>query len=176
MKQRLLFVLCVVLGSAGFTAAQTKTVTNFDLEKYKQKRLQAEKELDEYYARRGITKEDLRRQEEEDNRIREELSARLTAERLERERLELEQQALAAEQRQQQQPDVYYAEPRLNGGYFYGFPSYNYGGNHWRHKYGKHSYSGYPSWLQKPRERPQPLINTGIRNSRPNRWLLQPPR
>lgn len=160
MKQRLLFVLCVVWGLAGVSAAQTRTVTNFDLEKYRQKRIQAERELDEYYARRGITKEDLQRQEEEDKRAREELSARLTAERLEREKLELERRILELESRP---PDVVYVEeqPRYfyGGGNFYGGGYYNPNGH-----FGKRprNYPLYrtPSWKLRawPSDRPTPLF------------------
>lgn len=90
MKQRLLFFLCVVFGCAGLAAAQGKTVTNADLEKFKQKRLQAEQDLKAYYAKLGLTEEDIAKQEAADAKSREELSARLRATRLEQERIDAE--------------------------------------------------------------------------------------
>jgi hypothetical protein len=90
MKQRVLFVLCVVLGCAAFVAAQGKTVTNADLEKFKTKRLQANQELKQYYAKLGFSEEDVAKQEAANAKEREELSARLRASRLEQERLNAE--------------------------------------------------------------------------------------
>lgn len=99
MKQRVLFFLCTVVAFAGFANAQGKTVTNADLEKFKQRRLQAEKDLKDYYERIGLTAEEVAKQEAAEAREREELSARLRAARLEQERLEAEarrQEAAAA--------------------------------------------------------------------------------
>ncbi len=90
MKQRVLFVLCVVLGCAAFVAAQGKTVTNADLEKFKAKRLQADQELRQYYAKLGLSEEDVAKRDAANAKEREELSARLRASRLEQERLDLE--------------------------------------------------------------------------------------
>ena len=90
MKQRVLFFLCVLVGYVGFAAAQSKTVTNADLEKFKQKRLQAEQGLKDYYAKLGLSEEDIAKQEAADAKAREELSARLRASRLEQERLDWE--------------------------------------------------------------------------------------
>jgi len=87
MKQRVLFFLCVMVASAGFANAQGKTVTNADLDKFKQKRLQAEKDLKEYYSKIGLTAEDLAKQGAAEAKERTELSARLRASRLEQERI-----------------------------------------------------------------------------------------
>ncbi|MEQ1764486.1 MAG: hypothetical protein ABL984_15255 [Pyrinomonadaceae bacterium] len=90
MKQRALFFLCVVFGCAGFAVAQGKTVTNADLEKFKHKRVQAEQGLKDYYAKLGLSQEDVAKQEAADAKAREELSARLRASRLEQERIDVE--------------------------------------------------------------------------------------
>ena len=82
---------------AGFANAQDKTVTNADLEKFKQKRLQAEQDLKQYYARLGLSEEDVAKQEAAEAKEREELSARLRASRLEQERIEAEARAREAE-------------------------------------------------------------------------------
>jgi septal ring factor EnvC (AmiA/AmiB activator) len=90
MKHRVLFFLCAMVAFAGFANAQGKTVTNADLDKFKQKRLQAEKDLKEYYAKIGLTPEDVAKQEAAEAKEREELSARLRASRLEQERIAAE--------------------------------------------------------------------------------------
>ncbi|MEO5857480.1 MAG: hypothetical protein ABIR33_00880 [Pyrinomonadaceae bacterium] len=90
MKQRVLFFLCVLVGCVGFAAAQGKTVTNADLEKFKQKRMQADQELKQYYAKLGLSEEDVAKQEAANAKDRAELSARLRALRLEEERLQSE--------------------------------------------------------------------------------------
>jgi septal ring factor EnvC (AmiA/AmiB activator) len=87
MKQRVLFFLCSMVAFAGVANAQGKTVTNADLEKFKQKRVQAENDLRAYYAKLGLTQEDVANQEAAEAKEREELSARLRASRLEQERL-----------------------------------------------------------------------------------------
>jgi len=112
MRQRVLFVLCVMTALAGYAGAQGKVVTNADLEKFKQKRVQAEKDLTAYYARIGLSEEDLAKRDAADARAREELSARLRADRLERERLELE-----AREREQASMQINVAVPQTDLGY-----------------------------------------------------------
>jgi septal ring factor EnvC (AmiA/AmiB activator) len=86
----MLFILCGMMALAGLANAQGKVVTNADLDKFKQKRLQAEKDLKEYYAKIGLTEEEVAKQEATEAKQREELSARLRASRLEQERIEAE--------------------------------------------------------------------------------------
>jgi negative regulator of genetic competence, sporulation and motility len=89
MKKRILFLLCFCLFAAISIFAQTKTVTNADLDKFRAKRVQAERDYRENYARLGFpSPEELDRQIEKSRIEREELSARLRSERLERERAE----------------------------------------------------------------------------------------
>jgi len=91
MKQRSMFVICVIFVVAGFAAGQTKSVTNADLDKYKQERLKAEQEYRENYARLGLpSPEELARQREADRVETEKLAATLRTERLEQERLNAE--------------------------------------------------------------------------------------
>ncbi len=95
MKRSVLFLICFIFGATGFAFGQTKSVTNVDLEKFKQKRLQAEKDYRENYERLGLpSPEELDRRREQSQKENEELSARLRAERLERERIEAEQEAI----------------------------------------------------------------------------------
>ncbi|MBC7900906.1 MAG: hypothetical protein H7070_12740 [Saprospiraceae bacterium] len=98
MKQRSLFIFCLILSLTGFVVGQTKTVNNFDLEKYRNQRLRAETDLRENYAKLGFpSPEELAKQNEKDSAERVELSNRLRNERLERERIENERQQIEAE-------------------------------------------------------------------------------
>lgn len=90
---RSLLVISVSILLAGMVSAQA-TVTNADLEKFRQKRLAAEKELRENYAKLGFpSPEEMERQNAESAKLRDELAARLERERLERERIAAEYRA-----------------------------------------------------------------------------------
>ena len=96
MTRRLLFVLCLISLSsiAGFAQAR-RTVTNADLDKYRQERVAAEKELREDYARLGFASpEEMSRRNTESQQQLLELSQRLKDERLERERIELQREEM----------------------------------------------------------------------------------
>ena len=91
MKVRILFLLCLSILAVAPAFGQTKSVTNAELEKFRQKRIQAEKDYRENYAKMGFpSPEELERQIEKSRVERDELSARLTAERLQREKVEAE--------------------------------------------------------------------------------------
>jgi hypothetical protein len=95
MWQKPIFVFCLIALSCSFGFSQKRTVTNADLEAYKQKRLQAEQDYRENYARLGFpSPEELDRRREESLKRSEELSAKLRSERLERERLEAARRAM----------------------------------------------------------------------------------
>lgn len=134
MKHRMLFILCATLALAGFADAQGRVVTNADLDKFKQKRLQAEKDLKEYYAKIGLTAEDVAKQEAAESQEREELSARLRASRLEQERIEAE-----IRQREEAVAPVNVVVtngiPDYSGYYFYGNRLYPNRGP-WNRRYG----------------------------------------
>lgn len=92
MKQRPLFVVCLIFGVAVLASAQARRVTNADLEKYRAERLKAEQDYRENYAKMGFpSPEELDRRREQSRIETERMSARLRADRLERERLEAEQ-------------------------------------------------------------------------------------
>ena len=87
MKRQIALFLGLIFSVSSLTFAQTKTITNADLEKHRQKRVQAEREYRENYKRLGFpSPEELERQIEESRIQREELSARLQAEKEEQER------------------------------------------------------------------------------------------
>lgn len=100
MKNRLWFILILVFISAFSAAAQNRTVTNDDLEKYRQKRLAAERDLRENYERLGFpSPAELEKQIEQSRVERSDLAARLRAENIEREQLNLERQRAEIEAR-----------------------------------------------------------------------------
>lgn len=127
MKFKAVLWASVVLFLAAVPAfsQRARTVTNMDLEKYKQQRLKAEKDYAENYQRLGFpSPEELQKQIEKSRVEREALSARLTAERLQREQIEAD---LAEAARLSVQDNVYFVPSGGGGGYFgwpYGyFPS-----------------------------------------------------
>ena len=100
MKKQIAVFLGLIFSLPVVAFAQTRTVTNSDLEKFRQKRLQAEREYRENYEKWGFpSPEELEARRIESRRELTELSARLEAERLEREalRAEAETDALRAQ-------------------------------------------------------------------------------
>ena len=84
-----LFILVLIFVAANLTIAQTKTVTNGDLEQFKQKRLKAEKDYRENYEKLGFpSPEELERQSEQSKRELAELARRIEAENARKESLE----------------------------------------------------------------------------------------
>ena len=69
MKRKVLFILCSIFITVSFASAQSakRTVTNTDLEKFKQKRLNAERDLRENYEKLGFpSPEELEKQRKAD--------------------------------------------------------------------------------------------------------------
>ena len=159
MKIRLLFILTLISITAFSAAAQQRrTVTNDNLEKYRQKRVAAERDLRENYERLGFpSPEELERQNEESRQARAELADRLRMENLERERLGLERERLNLDRQiaesEAQQRSAYQSFPNsgfyggahdffLNYGYApidSGFPNYGFGD----YGFGGYGFPGY---------------------------------
>lgn len=100
-------IFVIILGVATFAPAQTKPVTNADLEKYRTQRLTAEKDLRENYAKLGFpSPEELEKQAAQDAKEREALAEKLRDARLERERIEAERQRLAYDAARAAQPQI----------------------------------------------------------------------
>ncbi|MDQ3181358.1 MAG: hypothetical protein M3Q33_12660 [Acidobacteriota bacterium] len=79
MKQ--LFILVLIFATTNLAVSQTKTVTNGDLEQFRQKRLKAEKDYRENYEKLGFpSPEELERQNAESRRQLSELARRIEAE------------------------------------------------------------------------------------------------
>lgn len=158
MKKAFLFVLSFAVISVGGAAAQqTRTVTNDDLDKYRQKRVAAERELRENYERLGFpSPAELDRQNAASRAERSALSQRLESENIEREQLKLERERAELEARSEfyQSPTRfndnfypnylpnYYPGYNLNG--FYGAPFGSYVNRHVNHRFNnKGFYFGY---------------------------------
>lgn len=134
MRKNILLIVGLIFISANAIAAQNRVVTNDDLEKYRQKRLAAERDLRENYERLGFpSPAELDKQIEQSKVERSELAARLRAENLERERLDLERQRVELEansrnlQYQTENSQRYednYSSYGTNG--FYSFPNFGY--------------------------------------------------
>lgn len=132
MKKRiLLFIGLIFISANAATAQQKRVVTNDDLEKYREKRLAAERDLRENYERLGFpSPEELQKQIEQSRAERRELAARLEAENLQREQLNVERQRAEAQNRNvPTQTENYqrYDDNYFSSGYapfgFYGFPN-----------------------------------------------------
>ena len=125
MKKAALF-LGLVLSFAAVGFGQVRTVTNSTLQKFQQKRLDAERDYRDNYARMGFpSPEDLDRQRDADMAARLQLAEQLRTARLEKERIDLERQGLALQaaalERERESNDGYY------NGYYGGFVG-GYGG------------------------------------------------
>ena len=169
MEQRSFFIFCLILVSV--VGVMSQTVTNAQLEKYRQERLSAERDYRENYARLGLpSPEELDRRREESLKQTEELSAKLRAERLERERIEAYREAEVARaiqynrQLQTEQLGLIYADyPGFISYGGYGGLGYGLGGIRGRHRRGfrHHAQSGYygggqfwPTGTVRPRSAP----------------------
>ena len=118
----LTFVFFLIAGMS--VQAQRKSVTNTDLEKFRQKRLQAEQDYKENYEKMGFpSPEELQRKIEQSNDERFELAARLGAERLERERLAIERERLGIE-RENLALERQTLNPAGPGPFYDGYPGY----------------------------------------------------
>ena len=127
MKKQILFLVSLVFIFTNLAAAQNRTVTNADLEKHRQKRLEAQRDYRENYEKLGFpSPEELERQIEQSRVERTELAARLRAENLEKERIALEAQIADNEARSnnfQYQTENF---SRQENDYFSGFEPYGF--------------------------------------------------
>ena len=152
----LFFVLVVALGAISINA-QTKTMTNLDLTKYRQDREKAERDYQETYARRGFpSPEELARRRQKSAAELQEYSDQLRAQKLELERAAAQQRAL----RTTYVPQFYIVNneaPAYDLGYFY-MNGRNYP-RPMRQQYTQPGYfAGGQFWPTGPATRPRPLI------------------
>ena len=115
MSARLIIFLLVCLGLAGVVSAQTHTVTNMDLEKYRQQRIQADRDYRQNYQRLGLpSPEEIDRRLAAKHADMEELSGKLRTERLENERIDAARQQTVTVNG----TDSNYYVPQYDGGYY----------------------------------------------------------
>ncbi len=176
MKKQILVFLGLIFLFSSLTAAQTKTVTNKDLEKFRQKRLQAEREYRENYKRLGFpSPEELEQKRIADQKDLIEFSRQLELQRLEREaaQAEAENQALRAQNHYLQSFGG--SSGYQSSGYIVGYSPYYYGYFN-RYRSNRYNYGGrvvpnYPTGffnLQFPPPAPPQRI-------RPPRSAVSPP-
>lgn len=163
MKKQILLFIGLIFSLASVTAAQTRNVTNADLEKYRQKRLAAEREYRENYKQLGFpSPEELEKQIEKSRAEREELSARLRLERLEREKIQQTRQQTEILREQNEHLRALAANSGSGTSvYAAGYPAYGY-------------YNAYPNFY---RNRRYNKVNFGLyigspRLVRPHRYSV----
>jgi hypothetical protein len=117
-------VFLFVLGALSVSGlAQTRSITNFDLEKYKTQRVAAEKDLRDNYEKLGFSSpEERAKRDEERKKENAELAARFERERLEQEAADAQARQAAASYATQ--PQYYNSDPNYSvvygqGGYYY---------------------------------------------------------
>jgi hypothetical protein len=136
MKQRSLLILFVMLCLSGFVVGQTRTVTDDDLEKFREKRLKAERDYRENYARLGMpSPEELERRRVEDKKVLIELSDKLRRERYERDLREAELAWRAYESSLRQPVYNLQIAPGYSNRYY--VPYYNYGRWPYKRRHGR---------------------------------------
>jgi hypothetical protein len=177
MKKKTVLFLSFILSFSAVAFAQTKTVTNADLEKFRQKRLQNEKNYRENYERLGFpSPEQLERKRVEDEENLIEFSQQLETQRLQREaiRAEIENQSLLLQNQYQPSPEYsnYDSGAYIYGGYLpfnYGYDNYGRYNNRRSKSYGNRynrNISPYP-WIMIP--------GFNNQNNRPQRPLMNNP-
>ena len=122
------FLSAFILTAAISAFAQTKTITNADLEKYKQQRLAAEREYRENYEKLGFpSPEELARRNAESQKSLAEQSARLRQERL------AEEYSNYLQNQTNYAPSAPEYYPQANRTYYFGYGQpygvFNYGYN-----------------------------------------------
>ena len=136
MKQRSLLILFVMLFLSGYATGQTQTVTGKDLEKFRDKRLRAERDYRENYARLGMpSPEELERRRVEDKKVLIDLSDKLRRERYEREVRETELRWRAYESSQRQPIYNLQVVPGYSNPYY--LPYYSYGRRSYKRRHGQ---------------------------------------
>jgi len=147
MKKRWSLILVIGFIAVVSASAQTRSVTNEDLEKYRQKRVAAERDLRENYERLGFpSPAELEKQNERSRAEKNALAARLEAENLERERLNLERQRAENEARlnnyQFQTQNSQFAENGYASNGFYGFQTFGFPNNR-SNRFNRGGFGGY---------------------------------
>ena len=167
MKKQIVVFLGLIFSLSSVSFAQTKTVTNKDLEKFRQKRLQAESEYRQNYEKLGFpSPEELEKNRIEDQKNLIEFSQQLELQRLEREAAQAEAENQALQVQNQYLQSLVNDPNYQSNGYIIGYSPYNYGYfSSYRSRYGSRFYNryNYPSGffnLQFPPPRPPQRIRS----------------
>lgn len=147
MKKRFLFLAGFIFISAFSASAQNRTVTNADLEKFRQKRVQAEQDYRENYQKLGLpSPEELDRRREQNRKELAALSARLQIENAEREQRQREDEYRRAQilflrgNYGQSNQGVYGGNGYYSSGYSGAYPYYGYSGGYYGNFYYNNNY------------------------------------
>ena len=172
--KKIAVVFCVLFSLAMAVSAQTsrRTVTNFDLEKYRDQRIAAEREYRDTYAQRGMLSPD-EIKAASDARIQQtlDLAERMRADQLEQQRIALEAQAqqiqieeLRAQQAAPQSGYYPYDNSIWGYGVFSDFGGGRFRGRNYRVRTGRDYYVGggnvWPAPLGSQPQRLRPLFRT----------------
>ena len=183
MTRKLLFIFCLIIGVSSIAFGQ-RSVTNSNLEHYRQDRMRAMREDRANRARLGLpSPEEIAVRDEQSRMESLELADKLRAQRLERERMSVELQRVAAdiERARLEAAAAYYhstgSGAAYDGGGFYGgFGGGFIGSGYYpglgdqfdrRRRFGRRGFAGQTGyfaggqfWPQGPRTRSRPLIST----------------
>ena len=128
---RIAAIFVLIVGAVVYLNAQTPTVTNADLEKYRQRRVAAEAELAQKYAQMGFPSPvELERQRNRDYWDKIEYAEKLQKERLEREKKEAELKQMAYEAAMASQPIYVIVDRQGTQTSDYNYNPYPYYGNY----------------------------------------------
>lgn len=140
IKQILLFAGFIFV-LANVAAAQTRTVTNADLEKFRLRRVQAEQEYRQNYQRLGLpSPEELEKQREQNRRELSDLSQRLQRENFERAQRQREDELRQAQIEYYRAGATQYYQGAYNGnayssGYYGSYGGYGFPGGYYNNFY-----------------------------------------
>ena len=155
---KILYFVCFVFVVTVTAAAQSKTVTNSDLEKYREERVKAISDYRENYAKLGFpSPEALERRNEESRKVLAGVSAKIRTERQERERREAGTRFVQYYPRDQRTEIVW-----INGypNYYYYYPNhYYYPDGRSQRVYQQPGYfAGGNFWPTGPKTPPRPIF------------------
>lgn len=128
MKKQVVILLSLIFSVSSFAFAQTRTVTNQDLEKFRQQRLQAEREYSRNYKEMGFpSPEELKQKRAEDQKELIEFSRQLETQRLTREAAAAEAENRALQMQNQHLRFLVENSVNQSNNYTESYLPYNYG-------------------------------------------------
>jgi len=161
MRKKLLFCFCITLLMVTVASAQSNQIsrpmTNLDLQKYRDARIAADKELRENYEKLGFpSPEELERRRETSRLETEELAAKLRTDRIEQERLDAQREAASRRVTVNNRDVVRQSDWYLSNGYYYSPYVNRYPRQRTQGPTGY--FAGGQFWTTGPATKPQPLF------------------